>query len=153
MIILLMSTLTHPVQHRDQQHIARKRSHEGSRGHTPQHSSQAEGRDQHTDNGTQYYIFWYFFVTATITRHIMVLCSNYERETRLIASWKKNKTILVINTILSLSDNQWRIQDFLKGGSNSTVAREARAKILKPRPLWGKTTPISIVFERNYQSY
>ena len=27
-------------------------SHEGSRGHTPQHSSQAEGRDQHTVNGT-----------------------------------------------------------------------------------------------------
>ena len=55
--------------------------------------------------------------------------------------------------LCSIDRGQWRIQDFLKGGSNSAVAREARAKFLKPRPLWGKTTPISIVFERNYQSY
>ena len=47
-----MSILTHPAQHRDQQHIARKRSHVESRGYTPQHSSQAEEGEQHTDNGT-----------------------------------------------------------------------------------------------------
>ena len=29
---------------------------------------------------------------------------------------------------------QWRIQDFLKEVSVVTVAREARAKFLKPRP-------------------
>ena len=40
--------------------------------------------------------------------------------------------------------HQWRMQDLLKGGS-VIVLREARAKILGPRPLWPKTTPI---FER-----
>ena len=52
-----MSTLTHPAQYYDQQPVARDHSHEGSRGHAPQHSSQAEGRDQHTVNGTHYMCF------------------------------------------------------------------------------------------------
>ena len=30
---------------------------------------------------------------------------------------------------------------FPEGGSNNTVARKARAKFLKPRPLWGKPRP------------
>jgi hypothetical protein len=43
---------------------------------------------------------------------------------------------------------------FLKGGFWYTPVREARAIFYKPRPLWGKkTTPISIVFETNYQPY
>ena len=33
------------------------------------------------------------------------------------------------------SGGQWRIQNFLKGGSSSTVALEERTKFLKPRPL------------------
>ena len=50
-MIMILSTLIHTGQHCDQQPSERDRSYVGSRGHAPQHSSQAEGRDQHTVTG------------------------------------------------------------------------------------------------------
>ena len=38
---------------------------------------------------------------------------------------------------------------FLKGGCGTVL----RAKFEKPRPLWEKPRPFSIVFEINYQPY
>ena len=50
-MIMILSTLIHTGQHSDQQPSERDSSHVGSRGHAPQHSSQAEGRDEHTVTG------------------------------------------------------------------------------------------------------
>ena len=48
--------------------------------------------------------------------------------------------------------SQWRMQDSLKGGS-SIIMRAKRAKISKPRPLFNKPRPFSIVLERNFLLY
>ena len=50
-MIMILSTLLHTGQHSDQQPSERDRSYVGSRDHAPQHSNQAEGRDQHTLTG------------------------------------------------------------------------------------------------------
>ena len=52
--ILILSTHTHTAQRDDQQPSEDNHSHVGSRGHAPQHSSQAEGRDECTVNGAHY---------------------------------------------------------------------------------------------------
>ena len=49
-MIMILSTLILTGQHSDQP-SDRDRSYVGSRGHTPQHSSQVEGRDQHIATG------------------------------------------------------------------------------------------------------
>ena len=48
---MFVSTLIHTGHHSDQQPSERDRSNVESRDHAPQHTSQAEGRDQHTLTG------------------------------------------------------------------------------------------------------
>ena len=50
-MIMIVSTLIRTRQGCDQQPSERDHSYGGSRDHTPQHSNQAEGRDQHTITG------------------------------------------------------------------------------------------------------
>ena len=55
-------------------------------------------------------------------------------------------------TVINVT-SQWRMQEFVEEGFCNSIAREARAKNLGPRPLLPKTTPISSVFERSSLSY
>ena len=49
--------------------------------------------------------------------------------------------------------NQWRIQDFKKGGSN-ILLRAKRARIFRSHAhFWTKPRPLSIVFETVYQLF
>ena len=63
---------------------------------------------------------------------------------RIPRSCDYNVNVRHVQPPLALAVVQWRMQDFLKGGSAATL-REARAKIVWPRPFLIKTTPI---FER-----
>ena len=66
-MIIFFSTFIHTGQHSDQQPSESDCSYVGSRGHAPQHSSQAEGRDEHTVTGKN----WSSHIMYTPTAHTL----------------------------------------------------------------------------------
>ena len=75
-MIMILYTLIHTGQHCDQQPSERDSSHVGSRDHAPQHSSQAEGRDQHTITGN---LEWSHHVYTPGTHITQMMDTAYTR--------------------------------------------------------------------------